>query len=126
MQDDLSRFACQNPDCVDYGKRGIGNLTVCARYGKQKQHRLLYCRTCRDRFSERKGTPLFGSQLSEDKAVSLLQHLAERNGVRAAGRLVGVNRNTVVRYSRLVGDHALRIHDELVALSPPDPRGPVR
>ena len=30
MQDDLSRFCCQNQECSDYGKRGVGNLTVCA------------------------------------------------------------------------------------------------
>ena len=40
------------------------------------------------RFSERKGTPLFGSQLTEEKAVSIFEHLAERNGVRATARLV--------------------------------------
>jgi hypothetical protein len=57
MQEDLSRFCCQNPDCPDHGRRGIGTLTVCARYGTDKQHRLLYCRTCKARSSERKGTP---------------------------------------------------------------------
>jgi hypothetical protein len=29
-----------------------------------------------------------------------------------------VNRNTVMRYSRLAGEHAKAIHDELVAFSP--------
>jgi transposase-like protein len=82
---------------------------------------LLYCRTCRSRFSERKGTPLFGSKLPQDKAVSLFQHLAERCGVRSTARLVGVNRNTVVHYSRLAGPHAQQIHDEFVAFSPSDP-----
>ena len=126
MQEHLSRFCCQNPECADYGHRGRGNLTVCSRYGKQKQHRLLYCRSCKARFSERKGTPLFGSQLPQDKAVSLFQHLSERTGVRATARLVGVRPNTVVRYSRLAGEHARQLHDEFVALSPPDARGPVR
>jgi hypothetical protein len=124
--EDLSRFCCQNPDCPDYGQRGIGNLTVCARYGKSQPHRLLYCRTCKDRFSERKGTPLFGVSLPEDKAIDLLKHLAERNGVRATARLVGVHRDTVVRYSRRVGEHAQQLHDELVAFSPSDRRGPAR
>jgi len=121
MPDDLSRFCCQNTGCPDHGKRGGGNLTVCGRYGKGKQHRLLYCRSCKARFSERKGTPLFGSQLTQDKAASLLQHLAERNGVRATARLVGVRPNTVVRYARLAGDHARQLHDELVAFSPEHP-----
>jgi transposase-like protein len=121
MQEDLACFCCQNPDCPDYGQRGLGNLTVCVRYGKDNQHRLLSCRTCKARFSERKGTPLFGAQLPEDKAVSRLRHLAERHGVHAIARLVGVDPNTVVRYSRLADDHARQLHDERVAYSPPDP-----
>jgi len=121
MPDDLSRFCCQNAVCADHGKRGVGNLTVCGRYGKQKQHRLLDCRSCEARFSGRKGTPLFGSQRTDDEAASLSQHLAERNGVRATARLVGVRPNTVVRYARLAGGHARRLHDELVAFSPEHP-----
>jgi LacI family transcriptional regulator len=119
--EDLSRFCCQNERCPDHGKRGLDNLTVCARYGKDQQRRLLYCRSCKARFSERKGTSLFGSQLTEEQALSIFEHLAERTGVRATARLVKVNRNTVVRYSRLAGDHARQLHDELVASSPPDP-----
>ena len=126
MTEDLSRFCCLNEGCSDYGKRGTGNLTICARYGKDKRRRMLYCRSCKARFSERKGTPLFGSQLPQDKAVSLFQHLADRNGVRATARLVGVAPNTVVRYSRLAGGHARALHDEFVAFSPSDRRDPVR
>jgi len=109
-----------NPDCPDRGQRGHGNLTVCMRYG-QHQRRLLYCRTCKARFSERKGTPLFDTRLPEDKAVSVLNHIAEGCGVRKTGRLVGVNKNTVIRYSVLAGRHAQQLHDELVAFSPQDP-----
>jgi len=123
--DDLSTFCCQNSQCPDYGLRGQGNLTVPMRYGPA-QRRLLRCRTCKARFSERKGTPLFGAQLPEDKVVAVLSHIAEGVGVRKTGRLVGVNRNTVVRYSLLAGDHAQKLHDELVAFSPQDPGGPVR
>jgi transposase-like protein len=126
VDENLSRFCCQNERCPDYGKRGLDNLTVCSRYGKHKHIRLLYCRTCRYRFSERKGTPLFGSQLPQDKAVSLFEHIADRSGVRATSRLIGVAPNTVVRYSRLAGGHARALHDEFVAFSPPDPGGPVR
>ncbi len=126
VDEDLSRFCCQNDRCPDHGKRGLGNLTVCGRYGKHRHIRLLYCRTCRYRFSARKGTPLFGSQLPQDKAVSVFRHRADRNGVRATARLVGVAPNTVIRYSRLAGGHARAPHDEFVAFSPPDRGGPVR
>jgi transposase-like protein len=89
------------------------------RYGPQ-QRRLLRCRTCKARFSERKGTPLFGAQLPEDKVVAVLEHIAEGVGVRKTGRLVGVNKNTVVRYCLLAGDHARQLHDQFVAFSPGD------
>ena len=125
VPDDLSVFCCLNPECPDYGLRGHGNLTVPMRYGPQ-QRRLLRCRTCKKRFSERKGTPLFDTRLPEDKAVSVLQHIAEGVGIRKTGRLVGVNKDTVVRLSLLAVDHAQQLHDELVAFSPSNPRSPVR
>jgi LacI family transcriptional regulator len=123
--DDLSAFCCQNPDCPDYGQRGQGNLTAPMRYGPQRR-RLLRCKTCKARFSERKGTPLQGAQLPEDKVVAVLSHIAEGVGVRKTARLCGVNKNTVVRYCLLAGAHAQQLHDELVAFSPGDARGPVR
>jgi transposase-like protein len=117
--DDLTNFCCQNEACGDHGKRGAGNLSVCDRYGKHR-HRLLYCKTCKARFSERKGTPLFDSRLPPEKAVSLLEHIAEGTGVRKTGRLLGVSKDTVVRYSLRAGQHAKAVHDELVAFSPSD------
>ena len=123
--EDLATFCCHNPQCADFGRRGTGNLTVCARYGKQ-QRRLLYCKTCKARFSERKGTPLFDSRLPEDKAVAVFQHLNEGCGVRKTGRLVGGSKDTVVRYSLRAGQHAQLAHDDLVAFSPSDPGGAVR
>jgi len=95
------------------------------RYGRQ-QRRLLYCRTCKDRFSERKGTPLFDARLPEHKVVAVLQHVAEGVGVRQTSRLVGVSKDTVVRYSLRAGTHAQQLHDELVAFSPPDRGSAVR
>jgi hypothetical protein len=42
-----------------FGRRGTANLTVIGRIGKSRQYRLLYGRSCRARFSERIGTPLY-------------------------------------------------------------------
>jgi LacI family transcriptional regulator len=119
--DDLKTFCCQNSQCKDYGKRGLGNLRVCFRNGPDKQRRVLACRTCQKRFSERKGTPLYRAKLPEDKALSVLQHLQESCGVRQTGRLVGVNKNTVIRLAVLAGHHAKELHGELVGFSPQHP-----
>ncbi len=118
----LSQFCCQNENCPDYGKQGAGNLTVCGWYGKNNHIRLLYCRTCKKRFSERKGTPLFGLRLPAVKIISLLGHISEGHGVRKTSRLLGVHKDTVTRYARAAGEHAKRLHDELAAVSPPNQR----
>jgi hypothetical protein len=123
--DDLDRFCCQNPDCDAYGRRGGDNILVIDHFGKAR-HRLLYCRTCKARFSEFKGTPFFNSKLPHDKVLAVLEHLAEGCGVRQTARLVGVNKDTVTRLASLAGVHAEATHDELVAFSPLDSRGPVR
>jgi transposase-like protein len=124
--DDLSRFCCQNNECPDYGKRGGENLSVCDRYGPNQQRRMLRCKTCKTRFSERKGTVFFGSPLPEEKVLSVLEHIDEGCGVRKTGRLVGVHRDTVIRYSRLAGGHSQALHEELAAFSPEHPRGAIR
>jgi transposase-like protein len=118
--DDLALFCCQRPDCPLYGKRDAGNLSVCARFGKQDHIRLLYCNACKYRFSERKGTPLFGARLAPTTATAVLAHVAEGVGTRKTARLTGVHPDTVTRYARLAGDHAAALHDELVAFSPGD------
>jgi transposase-like protein len=124
--DDLKTFCCQNQECPDYGQRGLGNLRVCFRNGPHQERRVLACRTCQHRFSERKGTALYRCKLPEQKALSVLQHLQESCGVRQTSRLVGVNKDTVVRLARVAGRHAQAVHDERVAFSPPDPGSAVR
>jgi transposase-like protein len=124
--DVLSRFCCLNSGCSEHGKRGAGNLSVTSRYGPERVRRMLRCRVCKARFSERKGTPLFDSRLSTTKVESVLEHIAEGCGVRQTGRLCQVNRGTVGRLSRIAGEHARDLHGELVAVSPPHARGPVR
>jgi LacI family transcriptional regulator len=82
---------------------------------------MLACRTCQGRFSERKGTALFGSRLAQPQAVAVFRHLQDGCGVRQTARLTGVDKDTVVRYALRAGRHARQAHDELVAFSPDDP-----
>ena len=124
--EDLAPFCCPNPQCSAFGQRNAGNLSVHDRFGKQRQYRLLCCNLCQPTFSEHKGTVFFRAKLPHDKIVAILRHLQEGCGIRATARLVGVHRDTVVRLARLAGDHAHDAHDEFVAFSPGDPRGPVR
>lgn len=116
--ENLSNFCCQNKDCPDYLKINGGNLTVCGRFGKNKHIRLLYCRTCKYRFSERKGTPLFGLRLDDKKMATVFNHISEGCGVRQTSRLVGVHRDTVSRYISAAGDQAQELFREISADTP--------
>src|SRR3954470_24578208 len=104
--DDLSRFCCLDSRCPDFGLRGVGNLTVTGRLGKSRQDRLLSCRTCRARSSERKGAPRYRAHLPEDKVLSILEHITEGCGVLKTARLVKVHPDTVSHYGRAAGAHA--------------------
>ena len=117
----IERFFCHNSSCPDHGKRGHGNLYFRGWSGRGKRIRLVYCRTCKKSYSERKGTALERSRLPPDKAVSVLDHLREGVGVRATSRLTGVSRDAVSRHLAKAGDQSKNLHDELVAFSPSDP-----
>ena len=117
VMDDLEKFCCQNIKCQKHGVFGEENIRVRARYGANKT-RLLYCLVCKKPFSERRGTVFFDSRLPEEQVVSILAHVAEGVGMRKTGRLVKVNRGTVIRYTRLGGQHAEKLHDRLVEFSP--------
>jgi transposase-like protein len=116
----LEQLCCQNSTCPDAGLRSRGNLVFRGHSGKSGRIRMVHCRTCKARFSERKGTVLEHARLPDNKALAILRHLQEGCGTRATSRLVDVDKNTVTRYLAVAGIHAERLHDELVAFSPPD------
>ncbi len=111
---DWSIFACPNPDCSTFGQRGGDNIRPHGWSSKARNIRCLRCTLCGRHFSERAGTPLFRSHLTEDQAVQIAQHLAEGNGVRPTSRLCGVSLNTVLRFAARAGDHAQAFHDAMV------------
>ena len=122
----IEALCCQNSHCPNAGLRGQGNLSFRGWSGKGKHIRMVACRTCKARSSERKGTVLEQSRLPDTKVAEVLDHLREGCGTRATGRLTKVDKNTVTRYLALAGGHAEAVHEERVALSPPNPRGPGR
>jgi len=111
----LREFCCINTDCSEHGERGGENLRVHQTYGKSEIIRLLECKVCRRKFSERAHTVLSGSRLPREKIISILHHLAEGCGQRRICRLVGASRDAVSRLTRIAGDHAKALHDELVS-----------
>ena len=123
--DDLDKFCCPNKSCSQYGIRGAKNISVRDTYGPHHT-RLLWCRSCNKRFSERRGTIFFDARLPQDKIVSIVEHVVEGNGMRKTSRLLKVGKDTVCRYTQLAGEHSEKLHEELVAFSPTDRRDSIR
>ena len=67
------------------------------------------CTRCAKSFSETQ--PLGGVRLDRDKAAQIVQMLAETVGCRAAARLTGVNKDTVLRVLESAGEHCARLLD---------------
>ena len=110
---DLSTLACVNSECQHYGQSGQGNLGIRKVYGRD-HIRLLRCHSCQDEFSERRGTALFNTKLSEAKAIDVIDHLDEGNSIRATSRLTKVAKESVARLLKVSGRHAQRFHDQEV------------
>ncbi len=110
----LSAFCCQNEQCAEYGKKGLNNIYFHCWNNRKQTIRKLRCRTCQTSFSERKGTVWYQSNLSREKGLALAQHLAEGDGIRKTGRLVGATQETVIRWNRRLGEHGKALHEEKV------------
>src|SRR5438105_15913274 len=98
----LETLACINERCEIYGQAGQHNLTVRKTYGKEGL-RYLRCRACGAEFSERKNTALWNTKVSEEKAVSVAEHLAEGCSLTATARLGRVHPSVGARLKWKVG-----------------------
>src|SRR5712691_3495222 len=105
----LETLACVNARCEWYGQAGQQNLTVRKTYG-QDGIRYLRCRCCGAEFSERKNTALWNTKVSEEKAVSVAEHLAEGCSLKATARLAKVDASVVRRLKGRVGEHGKAFH----------------
>ena len=110
QEQDLSGFACPNPDCVEFNRFNAGNLSVCERMGKHKAIRRLYCNGCGKRFSERQGTLREYGKLPEPAVVRILKCVRHGCSMEAAADICDVDARTVDRVVRQAGGRAEHFH----------------
>jgi len=108
----LAHNFCPNPNCPDYGKKGQGNLTCYGTYGP-RQTKLLCCRTCKTRFSERRNSIFFGLHTDEDTIEQVVRYLAAGYSIRVTAKLMGINKDTVHRIWERVGLHCEKVLGDL-------------
>lgn len=109
----VEQICCVNEQCPDKGLYAKGNLSV--RKGKgSARWRILRCSACKSEFSERKGTALWGTRMTPEKASAIAEHLQEGCGIRKTARLVKVSTDGVTAMAVRLGLHAKRFHDQQV------------
>lgn len=109
----IETLACIDEDCELYGQRGQGNLRVRKTYGKDRI-RYVRCGSCGAEFSERKGSALWNTKVSEVRATAVAEHLSEGCSLKATAGLVKVDASVVRRLNRKVGEQGKAFHDERV------------
>jgi transposase-like protein len=110
---EISQCFCPNKECEDYAKKGQGNIVCYDIYGKHKT-KLLRCRTCKTRFSERRNTVFFGLHLEEAMIERVVRCLAEGNSIRATARIMGIDKDSVYRIFERASDHCHKVLSELL------------
>ncbi|MBI5188862.1 MAG: helix-turn-helix domain-containing protein, partial [Nitrospirae bacterium] len=80
----------------DHGKRGLGNIVIYDRYGKDRR-KLLKCKTCNFRFSERRSTFFFGFHTKESKIKEVILYLLKGMSFREAATASELDKDTVQR-----------------------------
>lgn len=111
---ELELCFCTNEACKDYGLRGKGNLSRQFAYGVRKDRHMLVCRTCKARFAETRCTAFFGSKFTGEQIGSILRTTAEGVGVRATGRILGLDKDAVNRVILKAGEHCAKVLENLL------------
>jgi len=97
-------MTCQNPACqffqLEEGKDLIKNGRNCA--GNQQY----FCKHCQKYFVETKNTPLYDSRLPHEDVELICKHSMEKTSIRGVSRITGHHQSTIIRYYRLIGEHA--------------------
>lgn len=92
----VDSFFCPNETCSDHKIKGLGNIFIIDRYGKDRR-RLLKCKTCNFRFSERRNTVYFGLHTQESKIREVILYLLKGMSFRDAAFASDLDKDTVQR-----------------------------
>jgi transposase-like protein len=106
----LEWFACPNPECAMFNRFAAGNLSVAERMGKDKAIRRLYCNHCHQRFSERQGSLMQYTKLTQETVVRVIKCLTHGCSVEATADICEVHVRSVRRLLERAGPRAEDFH----------------
>jgi transposase-like protein len=117
----MSKFAqvgdfCPNEICSDYGKLQSDQQHNIIKFGKTKASRQRYkCNTCKQTFTESKGTLFYRRHTPEEEIIDTLAHVAEGSRISSLVRTKGHKEDTIIDWIREAGKQAEAIEEVLLA-----------
>jgi IS1 family transposase/transposase-like protein len=113
-QERYTTFSCPNPDCRQFNRPNTGHIGHRSWTGKHQHIERLRCTACDREFSEREGTLMARSKLSEDTVERLVK--CQRWGVCDEGTadICAVDLKTVYRFQRVAAQRAKTHHQQVV------------
>ena len=107
---------CPNEACPDYGKLQSEQQRNIKKAGRSKQGRQRYqCKTCKQTFTETKGTLFYGRRTPEKEIIETLAFLAEGVRISSLARVKGHKEETILDWLRAAARQAEEIEEVLLA-----------
>jgi transposase-like protein len=107
---------CPNPDCADYGKRQTSQHKNIIRYGRTRSGQQRYhCHTCRQTFTETKGTLFYRRHTPASEIIKALAQLAEGNRISSVARTTGHSEDTILAWLKQAAAQVNQIEAILMA-----------
>lgn len=107
---------CPNASCPDYGKLQSDQQRNIKKAGKTKRGRQRYrCKTCKQTFTETKGTIFYRRRTPEEEIIETLAFIAEGVRISSLARVKGHKEDTILDRLRAAAQHAEEIEEILMA-----------
>jgi transposase-like protein len=108
---------CPNEACPDYGKLQEGQIQANIRkFGRTKQGIQRYqCKTCRQSFTQTKGTIFYRKRTEPEQIIETLALLAEGNRISSLSRVKGFKEDTILEWLRQAAQHTAQLEEVLLA-----------
>jgi transposase-like protein len=103
---------CLNEACSNYKQVGLSNIVKSGKTEKGVQR--YHCKTCKQGFTETKGTMFYRCRHTEGEIVECMAMVGERNSLAAIHRMKGIKEETVCRWLKLAQSHIEQIEEHMV------------